>query len=45
MVIGIFYGMIVNINNWYDILIYYDNNLINKQFNNFIDCLNFVNNL
>jgi len=39
------YGMIVCINGCYDILIDYQNNLINKQFGNFVECLNFVNQL
>ena len=37
------YGMIVKVNGCYDILVDYKNNLINKQFINFVECLNFVN--
>jgi hypothetical protein len=39
------YGMIVKVNGCYDILVDYENNLINKQFINFVECLNFVNQL
>jgi len=39
------YGMIININECYDVLVNYQNNLINKQFVNFVECINFVNQL
>ncbi len=38
-------GLIVCVYNSYDILINYNKNIINKHFGNFIECLNFVNQL
>lgn len=38
-------GMVVCAVHTYDVLIYYNDNLLNKQFCNFIECVNYVNQL
>lgn len=38
-------GMIVCVEYAYDVLINYNNNLLNKHFGNFVECLNYVNQL
>jgi hypothetical protein len=42
---SIIIGKIININNIYDLLIQYNNILINEFFNNLDECINYINNL